>query len=129
MQKGLFWVTNESDGRRLITYAAECNANGTFLGDHPPFNSRKGDSFSHKESWESAAKDCPREIRNKSWDHYPRGCVEIKSGKVTVYHNLALTQWPDFEATILQEFKLVNFPVKFMPDHSNHYQSYTSGPL
>lgn len=127
MRKGLFWAINESGNRQLLTFTAECGRDGAVLDSQPPYNSRKGDSYAHKQSWEAAADGCSREIRNKPWNYFPRGRVEIANGKATVYHNPALTEWPEFEAAVLRGFELEDFPVRFVPDGSKHYQSIAEG--
>jgi len=121
--KGLFWLT---DGG-LITYKIACDADGEPVTPDLPYNSRRGDSFTHKATWEDAVKEQPREIRSKSWNHFPRGRVEIKNSKVTVYHNPTLTA-PDFEQRIKNEFELdgETLEISFMQDHSRHYKTKNS---
>jgi len=119
--KGLFWV---SDDDTLITYKIQCDTDGNPLTPDLPFNSRKGNSFTHKNTWEEAVKNQSREIRSKVWNHFPRGRVEIKDSKVTVYHNPTLTS-PEFENRIRDEFELNDeaLDIRFMPDHSRHYNA------
>ena len=121
MFKGLFWV---SENGTLITYKIQCNTDGNPLNPDMPYNSRKGNSFTHKNTWDEAVKEQPRDVRSKTWNHFPRGRVEIKASKVTVYHNPTLTS-PDFEQRIKDEFELDegSLTVRFMPDHSKHYES------
>jgi len=127
MRKGLFWVINELDNWHLIIFAAECDHNGALLDGQSFYNSRKGNSYAHKNSWESAAGDCSREVRNKPWNYYPRGRVEIANVKAIIYHNPNIAKWLEFESTVLREFGLESFPVRFMPDYSKHYQSLVEG--
>ena len=123
MRKGLFWVIDESGERQLVTFAAECDQNGVVIDNQFTYNSRKGDSFAHKNAWQIAAKDYPREIRNKPWNYFPRGRVEITNGKATVYFNPVLADWPEFEESMIGEFEIESFSVRFIPDHSRHYES------
>ena len=120
MFKGLFWVSEDDT---LITYKILCNADGSPLTPDLPYNSRKGNSFTHKNTWEEVAKEQPREIRSKAWNHFPRGRLEIKDSKVTVYHNPTLTS-PEFEQKIKNNFELNEeaLTIRFIPDHSKHYK-------
>jgi hypothetical protein len=121
MYKGLFWL---ADGSRLITYKISCNADGVPESADLPYNSRKGNSFAHMATWAEAARRQPREIRSKPWNHFPRGRVEIKAGKATVYHNPTLCS-KEFEQKIRDAFALDASPltVRFVPDHSSHYRA------
>jgi len=49
--------------------------------------------------------------------------VEIANGKATVYYNPVLSEWADFETAVVREFELDGFPMRFVPDHSSHYES------
>jgi hypothetical protein len=123
VQKGLFWVIDEDGERRLLTYAVECDKNGVATGTSPAYNSKKGDSFSHERSWAEAAKGMHGRIRGKPWNHYPRGRVEVKDEKATVYFNPVLLEWDRFELVVFEKFRLFGFPVVFAPDYSEHYES------
>jgi hypothetical protein len=128
MYKGLFWLAGgPADGDRLVTYKIPCGADGAPEAADLPYNSRRGDSFTHRATWEEAAREQPREIRSKPWDHFPRGRVEIRAGRATVYHNPALGS-PEFERRIREEFGLDALSptarfVRFVPDHSRHYRA------
>jgi len=118
--KGLFWLAEDG----LIIYKIACNADGEPVTPDLPYNSRRGDSFKHKATWEDAVKEQPREIRSKSWNYFPRGRVEIKDSKVTVYHNPTLSS-PELEQRIIDAFELNSEAsiIRFMPDHSRHYSA------
>jgi hypothetical protein len=122
MRKGLFWVIEESGERKLLTFSAECDKDGVVNEGQPAYNSRKGDSLAHKNSWETATKDYPREIRNKQWNHFPRGRVEIANGKATVFHNPSLSEWSVFEAAVIRDFEIEGLQTRFIPDGSKHYR-------
>jgi hypothetical protein len=72
-----------------------------------------GVANTHKATWAEAAREQPRDIRSKPWNHFPRG---------RVYHNPALGS-PEFEQRIRDAFALdaLTLSVRFVPDHSNHY--------
>lgn len=122
MKKGLFWAIDSESERRLFAYAAVCDASGTVEAGQPPYNSKKGDSFSRERSWPLIAESLPQRIRSKPWNHFPRGRVEVANGKATVYYNPIIANWPCFQASIVREFELDGFPVRFVPDYSSHYE-------
>ena len=123
MKGALFWAIDSGSERRLLTYSAACDMSGALEAGQPPYNSKKGDSFSHERSWPLAVESLPQRIRNKAWNHFPRGRVEIANGKATVYYNPVLANWPGFEAAVIREFELKGFRVRFVPDYSSHYES------
>jgi len=124
MRKGLFWVIPDNDGdRKLLTYTAVCDNNGVAAKGQPAYNSKKGDSFAHKNSWQLAAEKLSMKIRGKPWDYFPRGRVEIANNKATIYYNPLLSEWSGFEAVIRRDFELDDLPVRFAPDYSKHYKS------
>jgi len=123
--KGLFWCTEDGT---LIVYKTQCDTNGIPLNPDLPYNSRRRDSFTHKATWEEAARNQPRETRSKTWNHFPRGRVEIKASKVNVYHNPVLAS-QIFEQQIIDEFELAEqkSAIRFIPDHSRHYMDKLDG--
>jgi len=123
MKKGLFWkIPNDNGEQKLLTYAAVCDSNGVIEKGQPAYNSKKGDSFSHERTWPLVAEGLPQRIRSKPWNFYPRGRVEMSNGKATVYHNPLLAEWVGLEAAVVREFELDSFPVRVVPDYSNHYE-------
>jgi hypothetical protein len=124
MRKGLFWVVQtENEECELYTYSVSCNRNGIKETDQHAYNSRKGDSFSHEATWPLLVEKMPQKIRNKPWNYFPRGRVEIANGKATVYYNPVLTDRKEMKESIIREFKLIGLLVRFVPDYSKHYQS------
>ena len=123
MKKGLFWLIPDYNGDyKMLSYSANCNENGIANENQPPYNSKKGNSYSHKNSWYIVTSTLPIKIRSKPWNYYPRGRVEIANNKATVYHNPIFSQWQDFINEIIREFELKEFTVRFISDYSKHYQ-------
>jgi hypothetical protein len=121
MYRGLFWL---ADDGRLITYKLACDMDGILVNPYIHFNSRRGDSITHKATWAEAARLEPRETRCKSWNYYPRGRVEVRASKASIYFNPELST-PEFEQRILDEFGLMEdnaLLVRFIADHSMHYR-------
>ena len=131
MRKGLFWIVPvEFDSKNnpsphtlnaVIDYSAICDENGVITEDQPPYNSKKGNSYSHEHSWSLVNEGLPKKSREKSWNYYPRGRVEIANGKATVYFNPVLLD-TGFEPHIKYIFELSEIPIRFIPDFSNHYK-------
>lgn len=120
MFKGLFWLADN----KLITYKIPCDTYGVPAVLDLHYNSRRGDSFTHKATWKEAACDQTREIRSKTWNHFPRGRVEVKAKKVAVYHNPVFST-PEFKQKIRDEFALTDesLTLRFVSDYSNHYKA------
>ena len=57
------------------------------------------------------------------YNYYPRGRVEIKNGKATIYFNPVLNRF-DIHSLIVTEFDLLgkNIIVREVADGSNHYE-------
>lgn len=130
MRKGLFWVVGEPGAQDLLIFAAECDENGVLLEGQLPYNSRKANSYAHKQSWKTASKNCAREIRNKPWNYFPRGRVEIRNGKATIYHNPILAEGDVgvlFRIAVLCEFGIGDIPSQFVSDGSSHYKAMEQG--
>ena len=84
MKKGIFWcVAAESAHPKLITVSVSCDPNGN--PDTPVmFSSKAGTSFNHKAEWEKLDKSIRGGV---PYNYYPRGRVETRKGKATVYLN------------------------------------------
>lgn len=121
LKKGVFWcVGHNTDSPKLITVCTDCDPDG--ISDPSTlYSSKSGDNFNHRLEWEKLGK---RVTGGLPFDWYPRGRVEIKSGKCTVYLN------PDINnektvGLILEAFDLKTAeevrPVCFKSDGSKHY--------
>ena len=123
MKKGIFWCVDTSLLQpRLITVSVSCNANG----DADPsavFSSKSGENFNHKAEWEKLDKT----IRNGvAYNYYPRGRVEVKNGKATIYLNPDINRGHILRA-IREAFELTNpeelAEIAVKSDGSRHYHS------
>ena len=86
MKKGIFWVVRGDDNTKLISVSVRCDKDGNLLED-VPMSSKSGKNFNHKQEWSLLDILEHRETKGKPFDYYPRGRVEVKSGKVTVFLN------------------------------------------
>lgn len=118
MNKGIFWlITNRSGEEQLLTVKVSCDGMGTPLVP-VVFSSKSGENFNHQVEW---AKFSPRLTQGKAFNYYPRGRVEVKSGKVTVYCHPDLTQ-PPYRDWIIEEFEIPERS-RFVADGSSHYKA------
>ena len=114
MYKGIFWWI----GEKPITVKVECNADGIPLMP-ADFSAKSGQNFNHKAEWEKL----PRRVTDHlSFDHYPRGRVEIRKGKITIWLHPSLNN-DAVLARLKAEFALEqNLPLRVVSDGSRHYR-------
>ena len=122
MKKGIFWVTDpNSEKPQLITVSVECSASG--YSDLPvSYSSKSGDNFNHKIEWQRLDRIVTNGL---PYNYYPRGRVEIKNGKASIYIN------PDINKENVIEEIIASFDLKrpnelrsvtIKSDGSKHYQ-------
>lgn len=118
MYRGIFWIKdldnleNNSD----YLFKIETNDNGDALNYPFPLNSKNRNDYVHKETWLMLPFNL---TKNKPFDYYPRGRIEIKHKEVLLYIN-----------PILNEDRIINYlkkefcltEVKVMLDFHEHYK-------
>lgn len=115
--KGIFWyIPNE---HKLIAIKTVCDENGYALDD-VKYSSKSGENFNHKIEWSKLHKSI---TANKPYNYYPRGRVEFKNSKATVFFNPTLNR-SDIYDLIATEFGLTQnrIIVKKIADGSTHYE-------
>ena len=123
MKKGLFWCTNKySDPPVFITISVECDAIGNSLESTVLFTSKSGANFNHAAEWQRL----PKEVtQGKPYNYYPRGRVEVRDGKVTIFLNPVLNEERIVQA-IKDAFDLKEGgdikSIRVISDGSRHYQ-------
>ena len=126
MKKGIFWcVAAESAHPKLITVSVSCDPNGN--PDTPVmFSSKAGTSFNHKAEWEKLDKSIQGGV---PYNYYPRGRVETRKGKATVYLNPDINR-EDIIQIVFEVFELKQADdireISVKGDGSQHYR-YLSG--
>ena len=124
MKKGIFWCDSFGcDSPQLIVVSVKCDADGK--SDRPiDFSSKSGQNFNHKAEWQKLSRSV---TRGQPFNYYPRGRVEIKNRKATIYLN------PDLNNTvvlnkIIEDFELKNQQdlksIAVKSDGSSHYHYY-----
>ena len=124
MKKGIFWCDSFGrDSPHLIVVSVKCDADGK--SDRPiDFSSKSGQNFNHKAEWQKLSRSV---TRGQHFNYYPRGRVEIKNRKATIYLN------PDLNNTVVLNKIIENFELKnqkdlksivVKSDGSSHYHYY-----
>ena len=124
MKKGIFWCDSFGrDSPHLIVVSVKCDADGK--SDSPiDFSSKSGQNFNHKAEWQKLSRSV---TRGQPFNYYPRGRVEIKNRKATIYLN------PDLNNTVVLNKIIENFELKnqqglksiaVKSDGSSHYHYY-----
>lgn len=120
MKKGIFWCANfDTEFPELITVSVACDKNGNSK-EPAQFSSKSGNSFNHRLEWERIDR---KNTKGQSFDYYPRGRVEIKNGKATVFLNPILNK-ECIVSKVIDEFSLRTeelTSVRIKSDGSNHY--------
>ena len=116
MYKGIFWlITDRLGEKQLICVKVSCDANGTPL-ETVTFSSKSGENFNHQAEW---SKLSPKLTLRKPFNYYPRGRVEVRNGKITVFCHPEFTQ-SLYRKWIIREFAIPDNS-RFVADGSAHY--------
>lgn len=117
LYKGLFWIKQDEQGRFIpITVKIECDADGNAVNNRIATDK---DNFNHEEEWKIFEAMPSGEYRGMKYDHYPRGRVEIKNKKATVYLNIVLcTEY--IKRLITNEFGLWDMDVSFVAEQYDY---------
>jgi len=118
MYKGIFWIIRDLLGdRKLLSVKVACDFYGQPL-EHVCFFSKSGDNFNHRLEW---SKLSSRLTQGKSFNYYPRGRVEVRNGKITVFCHPVFTQ-SLYRKWTIREFAIPDNS-RFVADGSSHYQA------
>ena len=127
LYKGVFWIKELEDiNSSILYYSIKCDANGNIIQADVPSSvlGKSGNNFNHNKLWDSLSKSI---TNNKSYDYFPRGRVEIKNGKSTIFISQYLTGFEDEVVKVIKKrFNLyskngVN-KIVVCADGSNHYK-------
>lgn len=125
LSKGIFWITDiENFECDPMIYRIPVDPLGNIDDsvDRAMLNSKQHDNYNHKKKWENLN---TKVRRNKRFDHYPRGRVEIRQHRAIIYVTpyTCIEEIIDF---IRNEFNLTEengiHSVRVIPDYSEHYK-------
>lgn len=121
MRKGIFWCANfDTECPELITVSAACDKNGDSK-ELVRFSSKSGNNFNHRPEWERLDRSI---TAGRPFNYYPRGRVEIKNGKATVFLNPAINK-ECIVYRIMDAFELITGElncINIKCDGSSHYR-------
>ncbi len=127
MYKGIFWCNviyfdDDMYSHKLMVQMVKCDLTGLAL-EEAEFSSKSGDSFNHRVEWEKKAAT-ERFCRQKPYNYYPRGRVEVKNGEVRIFANPVIIEDEDAKALIVKSFELtsVQTGIRWIADNSKHYR-------
>lgn len=121
MRKGIFWCTDsDTEAPALITVSVACDKNGD--SKEPVwFSSKSGNSFNHRTEWERLDRSI---TAGQPFNYYPRGRVEIKNGKATVFLNPVINK-ECVVRKLMDAFELMTGElncINIKSDGSSHYR-------
>lgn len=120
LSKGIFWIT-EDKGKQYF-FRIICTSYGDIVGatDYP-LNSKDGTNYNHKMLWDMLPKSL---TKDKSFNYFPRGRVEIRNSKARVFLNPDINI-EEIQQLIIEYFGLIELngikSVRIVADGSNHY--------
>lgn len=127
-KKGIFWIVDCEDLTRndayLFRIPVDVAGKPFYLTHIPPLNSKRGDNYNHKLTWECYLPEALR--RGKPYYYYPRGRVEIDDRtRAKIYLHPDLVTEPVI-AYLTEKLRLQERKVIVKADGSKHY-SYLAG--
>ena len=123
LKKGIFWIVDRENLKNNEPYLFRIPVDPVGipcpLAPIPPLNSKHGDNYTHKRTWEEYV---PAELRGgKPYNYYRRGRVEIKDKrKAKIFLNPDIAT-DEIIAYIVEKFRLQHREVKAIADGSKHY--------
>lgn len=128
LYKGVFWIKDtETPEVSSVSVKALCDTQGNFIDKSsidPDTLSKNKTNFNHQKVWQTLDKCI---TGNKPYNYYPRGRVEIKSGKAVIYANVSIAT-EGLKNWVISAFNLTESngikSVILKADGSNHYKSY-----
>lgn len=121
MRKCIFWCTDsDTEGLALITVSVARDKSGD-AKEPVRFSSKSGNNFNHRLEWERLDRSI---TAGRPFNYYPRGRVEIKNGKATVFLNPVINK-ECVVRRIMDAFELMTGElncINIKSDGSSHYR-------
>ncbi len=115
LYKGLFWLIDDE----LICKKLGCDTDGNLLDTTAELTAKNGLADNHKRVWQTLPKSI---THGQAFDYYPRGRVEIRNEKATVFLSPYICT-EEIISKITDEFHLSECrSVRAKADGSFHYQ-------
>lgn len=115
-KKGIFWFIDRGDSDHIEILYLDIPDDPDFRG-----NSKNGMTYTHEKTWKDLVSSYPSDIRNKPWNHYPRGRVELHNNRAIIYLNPNIYT-PECQKDIIDAFNLQKLSTRFISDGSSHYK-------
>ncbi len=86
LYKGVFWIVDRKNLEENDFYIFKIltDRDGNISASYDDLNSKKGDNYNHRLTWQSLPKDL---THNKPYNYYPRGRIEIKNNTAKIFIN------------------------------------------
>ena len=126
LQRGIFWITDvDNISSSKLYFTIPCDASGENVNDSEiEFTSRNGISYNHENTWKKLDS---KTTDNKPFNYYPRGRVEIRNGKATIYCSPHI-YGEELKSWCIDKFNLTGpngiKKVIMNADNSEHYHCY-----
>lgn len=124
LYKGVFWVIDPSDYDKYkdYYYLIPCDNDGNVLDSTFSPTAKSGLTHNHERLWNMYNTKLTRKY---PYNYFPRGRVEIKNGKATIWVNPMLNT-EEFKKFITSEYNLIELngikQVDIKSDFSSHYK-------
>ena len=126
LYQGIFWIVDldNIENNKDYCFLIPCNSDGVVIDDGLSLTAKSGTTHNHEKVWKMLNSKL---TRNKPFNYYPRGRVQINNSKAIIYlnPNIAYDEVIDF---IKEEFNLSNYngikKIITKVDGSNHYKCY-----
>lgn len=129
LYRGIFWITDVNNVRSSnLCFTIPCDVFGDI--NDPEFHipdsmsSTGSDNYNHQRVWNSLERKYTKE---KPFNYYPRGRVEISNGVAKVFHSPRIPQ-DELKQFVIDKFNLTQHngikKIKMIADGSDHYRCY-----
>lgn len=129
LYRGIFWITDLNNLYSTNLYfQIPCDENGDICDFDfripDTMSSTGSDNYNHKRVWSNLTN---KETKNKPFDYFPRGRIEISNGIAKIFHSPYIDQ-NELKSWAIDKFNLTLSngikKIKMIADGSAHYRCY-----